>query len=232
MKRLAIVAALLLAAAAIGGVARPDGSSAAGSTSTAPQRTITVSGTGTESSTPTRATVSFGVQTQAASAKAALAENAAAMRKVIAALGDAGAKDLRTETVSLSPTFADDQQVQGYIALNSVSATVTYAAAGSTIDAGVDAGANQVYGPSPLAGDADVVYAKALADAVANARVHAKALAAAAGATLGEVMSVEESGSAPLPMFQKSAGDIAAPTPVIPGSQETTASVTVTFELT
>jgi uncharacterized protein len=231
MKRLAIVAALLLAAAALGGVARPDGSSAAGSASTAPQRTITVSGTGTASSTPTRATVSFGVQTQAASAKAALAENGAEMRKVIAALQDAGAKDLQTETVSLSPTFSDNQQVQGYTALNSVSATVTYAAAGSTIDAAVEAGANQVYGPSPLAGDADAVYAKALGDAVADARGHARALAAAAGATLGEVVSVEESGATPVPMFEKSAGDVAAPTPVIPGTQETTASVTVTFEL-
>jgi len=230
MKRLAIVAALLLAAVALGGVARPDGSSAAGSADT-PQRTITVSGNGTASSTPTRATVSFGVQTQAASAQAALAANGAAMRKVIAALQSADAKDLQTETVSLSPTFADDQQVQGYTALNSVSATVTYAAAGSTIDAAVEAGANQVYGPSPLASDADAVYAKALADAVADARSHARALAAAAGETLGEVVSVEESGSTPVPMFQKAAGDVAAPTPVIPGTQETTASVTVTFQL-
>jgi uncharacterized protein len=230
MKRLAIVAALLLAAAAIAGVARPEGPSAADSPSDTPQRTIVVSGTGSESSTPTRATVSFGVQTQAASAKAALAENATAMKQVIAALVDAGAKDLRTETVSLSPTFADDQRLQGYTALNSVSATVTYAAAGSTIDAAVDAGANQVYGPAPVAGDTDALYAKALADAVANAREHAKALAAAAGATVGAVVSVAESGSAPVPMYAKAA-DAAAPTPVVPGTEETTASVTVTFEL-
>jgi uncharacterized protein len=229
MKRLVIVAALLLGAAAIAGVARPEGSHASASADPTP-RTITVNGTGTASSTPTRATLSFGVQTQAATAKAALAENATSMRKVIAALQDAGAKDLRTETVSLSPVFADDQRVQGYTALNTVSATVTYGAAGSTIDSAVEAGANQVYGPTPLAGDVDALYAKALADAVANAREHAKALAAAAGATLGAVVSVAESGSAPMPMYQKAA-DAAAPTPVVPGSQETTASVTVTFEL-
>jgi uncharacterized protein YggE len=230
MKRLVIVAALLLGAAAIAGVARPEGSHASASADPA-SRTITVSGTGTASSTPTRATLSFGVQTQAATAKAALAENATAMKKVLAALQDAGAKDLRTDAVSLSPVFGDDQQLQGYTALNSVSATVTYAAAGGTIDAAVEAGANQVYGPTPLAGDAEAVYAKALTDAVANARGHAKTLAAAAGATLGAVVSVAEGGSSPVPMYQKAA-DAVAPTPVVPGSQETTASVTVTFELT
>ena len=75
--------------------------------------------------------------------------------------------------------------LQGYIATNSVSASVTYAAAGATIDAAVDAGANQVYGPSPLLGDTDALYKKALAAAVANARDHAEALAEAAGAKLG-----------------------------------------------
>jgi uncharacterized protein YggE len=230
MKRLALVAALLLAAAALGGVARPDSPAAARSAADVPERTIIVTGTGTASSVPTRAAVSFGVQTQAAGAKAALAANATAMNKVIAALEDAGAKDLRTDAVSLSPVFADDQQLRGYTALNSVSATVTYAAAGATIDAAVAAGANQISGPTPLPGDAEAVYAKALTAAVANARERAKTLAAAAGATLGAVVSVAESGSASVPMYQKAA-DTVAPTPVVPGSQETTASVTVTFAL-
>src|SRR5262249_18648017 len=134
MKRLIIVAALLLGAAAIAGVARPEGSHAADPTTT-PQRTITVTGTGTASSTPAQASVSFGVPAQGATAKAALAENATEMRKVIAALESAGAKDVTTESVSLSPVVGDNQTVQGYMAVNTVSATVTYADAGATIDA-------------------------------------------------------------------------------------------------
>ena len=230
MKRLIIVAALLLGAAAIAGVARPEGSHAAGDPAT-PQRTVTVTGTGTASATPTRASVSFGVQTQSSTAKVALAANATDMRKVIAALQGAGAKDVQTETVSLSPVFGDNQTVQGYTAVNTVSATVTYDAAGATIDAAVDAGANQVYGPSPLADDADAVYQKALAAAVANARAHAETVAKAAGGTLGSVVTITEGGSAPVPVFGKAAG-AADSTPVVPGAQETTASVTVTFELT
>jgi uncharacterized protein len=230
MKRMLIVACLLLGAAAVAGVARPEGSHAAGSTDP-PVRTIMVTGTGTATSTPTRASLSFGVQTQAPTAKAALAQNAAAMRKVIAALQDAGAREIKTESVSLSPVFGDNQDLQGYGVSNTVSATVTYAAAGATIDAAVEAGANQVYGPSPLLGDTDALYKKALADAVANARDHAEALAQAAGAKIGQVTSISEGGSAPLPIYQKAAAGAADSTPVVPGSQETTASVVVTFAL-
>jgi uncharacterized protein len=228
MKRIVIVAFLLLGAAALAGVARPEGSHAAEGAGT-PARTLTVSGTGTATSTPTRASVSFGVQNQGATAKAALAQNAADMRKVLAALQAAGAKDVKTESVSLSPTYGDNQQLQGYTASNTVSATVTYTAAGSTIDAAVEAGANQIYGPSPLADDADAVYRKALADAVANARQHAEALAQAAGAKLGGVTSISE-GGAPIPIYQKAAA-AADSTPVVAGPQETTASVVVTFAL-
>lgn len=230
MKRLLIVACLLLGAAAIAGVARPEGSHAAAAADAAPVRTITVTGTGTATSTPTRASLSFGVQTQAATAKAALSQNGAEMRKVIAALQDAGAKEIQTQSVSLSPVFGDNQALQGYVASNSVSASVTYAAAGATIDAAVDAGANQVYGPSPLLGDTDALYKKALADAVANARDHAEALATAAGAKVGQVTAISEGGSAPVPMYDKAAA-AADSTPVVPGSQDTTATVVVTFAL-
>ncbi len=228
MKRLVIVTVLLLGAAALAGVAQPGGSHAASSADSA-QRTITVSGTGSVSAVPTRASVSFGVQTQAATAKAALAQNAAAMRQVLAALERAGARDVRTESVSLSPTYAEDQQVRGFTAANTVSATVTYAAAGATIDAAVDAGANQVYGPSPLAEDADARYRQALAKAVADARARAAALAKAAGAALGEVTSIAEGGSQPIPVDKRAA--VADSTPIVPGEQQTTATVTVTYAL-
>jgi uncharacterized protein YggE len=232
MKRLAVVAVLLLGAAAVAGVARPDGSHAAGTPTTDTPRTITVSGQGTAKSVPTRATISFGVQTQAATAKAALNQNADAMQQVIDALKKAGAQDIATQSVSLSPTFGDSNQLTGYSASNTVSATVTFAAAGATIDAAVAAGANQVYGPSPLVGDVEAQYQRALADAVENARARGEVLAKAAGQTLGAVASVVEGGGAPTPIpFAKSAGVADAATPVLPGPQETTASVTVTFLL-
>jgi uncharacterized protein YggE len=232
MKRIAVVALVLLGAAAVAGVARPDGSHAAGTPTTDTPRTITVSGQGTAKSTPTRATISFGVQTQAQTARGALSQNADAMQQVIAALKKAGAQDIATQSVSLSPTYGDNSQLTGYTAANTVSATVTFAEAGTTIDAAVAAGANQIYGPSPLVGDVEAQYQKALADAVENARARAEVLAKAAGQTLGAVTTVAEGGSAPTPIpFAKSAGVADAPTPIEPGPQETTASVTVTFLL-
>ncbi len=232
MKRLAAVALLLLAAAAIAGVARPDGSHAAGTPTAADTpRTITVSGTGTATSIPTKATVSFGVQIQNPSAKAALAQNAREMQQVIDALEKAGAREITTQSVSLSPTYGDNGQLTGYAASNTVSATVTFAAAGATIDAAVGAGANQIYGPSPLLGDLETQYQKALAEAVANARARGEVLAKAAGQTLGAVASVVEGGnvSVPQPYAKAAAADSA--TPVVSGPQDTTASVTVTFLL-
>jgi len=233
MKRLALVASLLLAAAALAGVARPDGSHAAGTPTTDTPRTITVSGNGSATSVPTRASISFGVQTQANTAKAALAQNADAMQSVLDALKKAGAQDIQTQSVSLTQTTGDNGQVTGYVANNTVTATVSFAAAGTTIDAAVAAGANQVYGPSPLLSDVEAQYLKALADAVANARARGEVLAQAAGATLGQVITVVEGSSAPVPVTfaAKGAAVDSAPTPVVPGPQETDATVTVTFEL-
>ena len=103
MKRLAAVAVLLLAAAALAGVARPDGSHAADTPATTdPPRTITVSGSGTATSTPTKASISFGVQTQDPSAKAALAQNARDMQQVLDALKKAGATESETDCVWIS----------------------------------------------------------------------------------------------------------------------------------
>ena len=232
MKRLAAVAVLLLAAAALAGVARPDGSRAADTPAAAdPPRTITVSGSGTATSIPTKASISFGVQTQDPSARAALAQNARDMQQVLDALKKAGAQEIQTQSVSLSPTYSDTGQLTGYSASNTVSATVTFSAAGSTIDAAVGAGANQVYGPSPLVGDLEAQYQKALADAVANARARGEVLAKAAGETLGPVTSVVEGGNISIPQaYAKSAASDAG-TPVVAGPQDTIASVTVTFQL-
>jgi uncharacterized protein YggE len=231
MKRLALVVVLLLGAAAVAGIARPDGSHAAGTPTTDTARTITVSGSGSSTTVPTRASVSFGVQTQATTAKAALAQNADAMNQVIAALDKAGAQDVQTQSVSLNPTYSDTSLLTGYTATNTVTATVTYAAAGTTIDAAVEAGANQVYGPSPLLSDVESQYQKALADAVANARTRGEVLAQAAGVTLGQVVSVVEGSTAPVPLVYGKVAAADASTPVVPGPQETTAQVTVTFAL-
>ena len=89
MKRIALAAVALLALAAVAGVARPEGAHAVDPQSTAAPASgdsITVAGNGSVSATPTSAVMSFGVDSRAATAKAALAANAREMRAVIAAV--------------------------------------------------------------------------------------------------------------------------------------------------
>ncbi len=216
--RIAAVAAGLLTLAALSGVARPEGATSAPATED--PSGITVAGNGAITTTPDRATVSFGVQTRGRTAAEALAANAAEARKVI------------TEAVSLSPRTSDDgEAILGYTAVNSVSATLRKLdRAGAIIDAAVAAGANQVSGPSLEASDRDRLYRSALKAAVEDAQAKAQVLAAASGRTLGRVQTVIES-SYSAPVVMKDAAAAAPSTPIEPGTQDVEATVTVTFAL-
>jgi uncharacterized protein len=229
MRRVAIAAAFLLVAAALVGVARPDGARAVDSSPAADL--VTVGGSGTVVAVPTHASLSLGVNSRGDSARAALAANAREMRKVIDAVKAAGGQDVGTESVSLSEVLGDNGEPKGYAASNIVSATIDVRQAGAVIDAAVAAGANQVYGPSLSVDDQATLYRQALKAAVDDARLRAQTLAAAAGRTLGKVTSISEAGApTPVESFQKAAVSD-APTPIEAGTQETSASVTITFEL-
>jgi len=230
MKRIALAAVLLLAAVAVAGVARPEGAHAVDGQAQS-QDSIIVSGNGSVVAVPTTAVLSLGVDVRAATAKAALAANARDMRQVIAAVKAAGAREVRTQSVSLSQVLGQNGEPSGFAASNVVSATVDVDRAGAVIDAAVDAGANQVNGPTMSVADQGKLYRQALKAAVADARLSAEALAAAAGRSLGRVTSVVESGGAtPVPMFEKAAVSDSG-TPIEAGTQQTTANVTVTFAL-
>jgi uncharacterized protein YggE len=228
MKRIALVAGLLLLAAALAGVLRPDGAGAADPTTASDS--VTVTGSGSVSAVPDRAEISAGVETRGPTAKAALGANGASMQKVIAALRANGGKDVTTQTVSLSTAFDQNGQPNGFVASNVASAETTLDGAGTLIDAAVAAGANTVYGPSLSRSDADELYRQALAKAVDDAKARAAVLAKAAGRSLGGVTAIVESGSAPIP-FAAKASAAQDSTPVVSGPQETEASVTVTYEL-
>ena len=227
MKKIAVVLGLVVAAVATVAVLQPGG---AGAVDPPPSTdTVTVNGEGVVLAVPDRAEISAGVETRAPTARAALQANASAMADVLAALRSAGGTDVTTQSVSLSTSFDDKGSPNGFVASNIASATVAFAKAGALIDAAVAAGANTVYGPSPSRSDADTLYREALAKAVADAGGRAAVLAKAAGRELGRVTAISESGAAPVPVFAKAAAD--ASTPVESGPQETTASVSVTYEL-
>jgi uncharacterized protein YggE len=228
-KRLFLIAAPLVVALALAAITLPGSASSAAAEAAG----ITVQGTASVTSVPDRAELSFGVESKGSNARAALAANAVEMRRVIAALKAAGATDVKTQYVSLSPQYNDKSEAQGFVATNSVSATIKeLGKAGAVIDAAVDAGANQVYGPSLSHGDQDELYRQALKGAVGNARASAQALAAAANLSLGRVTAIVEGGGAPQPLPYAAADKaMAESTPIEPGTQLVSATVSVTFSV-
>src|SRR5262249_25594378 len=162
----------LAAVVAFVGVGLPT-SAHSDTTPTQSAHTITVTGAGTATGTPNQALFTFGVSTKAKTAVQALAANSTAMRKLIDALKAAGipSASLQTSSVSMSPiTSEDGQDIVGYAASNSVTATIANVSrAGDVVDAAVAAGANQVDGPSLTVSDQSSLYNTALKAAIADA---------------------------------------------------------------
>ena len=232
--RLAAIGAAVAAAVVFAGVGRPE-SASSDTSPTQATRSITVSGVGTVSATPTQAGFDFGVSTRGKTAVQALNDNSAQMRKLIAALEGAGIPDksLQTSEVSLSTLMSDDgTSIIGYSASNSVSATIAdLSRAGSIVDTAVAAGANQVDGPNLTVADQSALYGSALKAAVADARAKADVLASAGGLHVGAVTSIEESpGSGPITYSADGKAATPGPTPIAAGTTQITASVTVVFE--
>jgi uncharacterized protein len=227
--KILLLAGVLLAAAAIAGVAQPRlGRTATASAGT----TITVTGDGTVDATPDRASFDFGVTSQAATAADALSRNASEAQAIIDALKKAGIEpaDIQTTEVSLWPqTSNDGTEITGYQASNSVQVTANVGKSGELVDAAVRAGANNVDGPNLDTADKSSLYDRALKDALADAKGKAQAIADGAGLTLDSVVSVREGGDAtPVPLFA-AAKAVGTAVPIEAGTQQIQASVTVTY---
>lgn len=233
LMRIAVLAALGAAVVALAGVGRPEAASSASK----PVGGITVTGVGTITSVPNEAEFSIGVQSKGATAREALAANAEQMNKVLAAIKAAGVdrSDIKTQNVSVSPSYSDKGQTDGYSAGNTVLVKMhDLSKAGAVLDAASNAGANEVYGPTLTRSNQDSLQAKALRDAVSDARKKAAALADAAGVQLGSVTAITEGFSGgPQPYYAGGAErmvlDKAAP--IEPGTQDVQATVTVTFAI-
>jgi uncharacterized protein YggE len=228
---IAALAAALGMGVAFAGVGRP---SAAHGLPAPSGRTVTVEGVGSARTTPDTAQLSFGVESHATTARAALAASAEKMRRVIAALRESGVAkaDLQTQDVSVYPHETNSGSRDGFDASTSVSVTVRQiSATGKVVDAAVSAGADESSGPSFSRSDREQLTQQALRDAFENARAKAQALAEESGTQLGEVQRIEETSSAPQPMPLAYAASDQIRTPVEPGTQTVQQTVTVTFSL-
>ena len=229
--RIAALVVLAAGVVAFAGVGRPESAGGA----PGPGGGITVNGTGTITSVPDEATFTVGVQTQGSTAREALASNSQQMRRIIAAVRSAGVarSDVQTQDVSVSANYSEENRIDGYSANNSVLVTIHgLSSAGKVLDAASNAGANQVYGPTLTRSDEAKTQAKALREAVADARTKAEALAAAAGVSLGRVTAITEGvAGGPEPYYAADLRAAKADAPIEPGTQDIQASVTVTFAI-
>jgi uncharacterized protein len=217
-------------------------SSAQAGEATMPQRTITVSGDAEIASKPDQARLSAGVVTQAETAAAALTANNTAMMRVFAALRMAGIPENRIQTSNFSvqpqhPPFRPDnpepQRIIGYQVSNNVTVIVDdLTKVGSTLDALVRSGANQLGGIQFTIADPKPLAERARTLAVVDGAAKARTLATAAGVTLGPLMSIEEATSVRPPMpFAMARAVAAEAVPIAEGEERVSVNVTMTYAI-
>lgn len=231
-----------LLVAAIAAPAFAPRSSLAADPSATPEHSISVTGTGKVVVAPDVADLRLGVTVNRTTVRAARADAAAAMTKVIAALKALGIadKDIQTSNISLQPTYdystnTNPPRLTGYTLSNGIAVTIRdLDKTGDAIDDALAAGATTLDGVSFRVDDPARAEQQARSDAMAQARAHADTLAAAAKITIVGVASISEtSAPTPYPIFYGAAAGAAAAkdvaTPVQAGTSDVTITVSVVY---
>ena len=196
------------------------------------KRTITVAGTGSVTAPPDVATVNVGVQVQAANAQDALRranDLATAVLDAVRAVGVADT-DLRTNGPHLWPND------RGYQCGNDIAVVVRdVSTTGSVIDvaAGAAGPGFTMSGVSFGVAEPAALQTAARQAAMANAHAVATELATAAGAIVGEVLTIVDmgDGETPRPMMMAEMRFAKSATPVAAGEQTVEVDVSVTYRL-
>lgn len=202
---------------------------------------ISVSATGQSFRVPDTATVTAGVVTQAATAGEAMSANALQMNAAFNELLKAGIdqKNIRTSQLSLQPRYDYQNRkapkITGYEARNTVTAkSEDLKSVGAMLDALVRAGVNNINGVTFAIKDPAAAKSEARKSAVTSARKKAEEMTNAAGARLGKIINMSESGgySPPRPMMMaRGAADMAESTPVAAGEQALSVTVNITYAI-
>jgi uncharacterized protein YggE len=204
---------------------------------------VVVTGDATVPAQPDTAILTVAVVTQNAGASEAQAENASRTDTVVRAVkASAGAgAEVRTSGYSLQPQYTYKEGappvITGYVVRNAV--TVTTGAldrVGPTIDAASRAGANNVDGLAFTLRRDEAARSQALTSATLEALSKARVVANALGGRVVRVVEVQEGGAAPRPIHFYAGGGTAAaqadvPTPIVAGSLEIRAQVTLVAEV-
>jgi len=235
------VASLITASAVAGVVALAIPADAAVSVDS---RSISVSGVGTVSVVPDAVRFNATVTVIGASNAEALAGASKTAAAVRAALKEnaIATKDIRSASISVYPEYTWTQEtgtkITGYRASQTFDVLVRKSSvAGTVIEAVVTAGGNDVQlgGVIPVVLDSAAAAQDARSAAVANAKSKATSYAKLLGATLGKVITLEETSSpvysTPFAMKASAMASDAAPLEVDLGEQDVTVSISVKWEL-
>jgi hypothetical protein len=181
------------------------------------------------------------VENQAATAKAAMDENATKTNAVIEQLRSLVSRnDIKTVNLSVHPNYnypkdGSAPKITGYTANNTVRLMVSdLSQLPKAIDAATSSGANGISRLSFALKDEEAVRGKAIANAAREAQSAAEALSGALKVKLGRLLRAEEGQPAiispPAPMAFARA-EKAAETPISPGMIEVRADVNLTYEI-
>jgi uncharacterized protein YggE len=207
-----------------------------------PLHVVRASGESTVRAKPDRAQITFGVVTQAPTAEAAAAQNAAQTAPMLDAikhaLGSGG--EIKTTGYSISPAYQTarngaPRKIVGYNSNNAVLVTVDDLHLVSKIlDVAARAGANDINGISFTLRDDRAARSEALAQAAVKARESAEAIAKALNLRVAGVVQAETSDVANVqPIYPRAmpmlAQSIEAATPIEAGDIDVTATVIVTL---
>lgn len=199
---------------------------------------LTVSGQGSIAVAPDMATITIGVNHQAKTASDAVSQMSEAMTDVITLISEAGigAQDMQTSALRVDRIENYNNQTgkaefEGFRASNRLTVRVLELdQLGPLLDAVFKNGANDLgqlqFGVQDPAPHEDAARRAAVAEARAKAEVYADA----AAVTLGDLVSLSESGGrgGPVPMMEMAMR--ADSVPVAAGEMAITATVTMVYE--
>jgi len=202
----------------------------------ASEKTVTVTGEATVGVAPDTAIIRIGVSSQEKTAREAGEANAKQMTLVLAAIkaGGIAERDIQTSRLSLQPQYDPNKggtaRLTGFQATNQVTVRLRdIDNLPAVLDRAISAGANEMSGIEFMVSEQSKLLDQARDDALADARRKAELYAKAAGAKLGQVVSISEEGPTPQPRPIQAVR--AGAVPVAPGEQTLRAIVSVSYEL-
>ena len=207
-------------------------------------RTVAVSGTGTVTAAPDRASLQLSIEARDKAVRVAQDEAASVTERVLAVTDKLDIDRSRVDTTgaSVRPDYqynreTNQQILKGYIATRQISVEIRdIDNLAQVIEGVVTAGVNQVSPPQLFSSKSRDLYRDALAAASDDARKNAETLAESLGMKLGDAIQVD-TGSRPMPYANQRSAGVAmmsasdAEATYNPGDLSTSATINVVFEL-